>query len=472
MRQITFAPTPSAWQQAARRALAEGLLPEEVAWEERGSDQPSLALFGESQDVSALPAPARSFTVPRDFLAMMKRVAHHSDPRRWGLLYGVLWRLTHGEPRLLDIVVDPAVHELMRMDKAVRHDVHKMRAFVRFREVRQEDCPWFIAWFEPEHHIVELNAPFFRDRFAQMRWSILTPRRCVHWDGAELSFTGGVPKPDTSTDDGVEALWLTYYGSIFNPARVKLQAMQSEMPKRYWKNLPEAKVIPALLNSAEERVATMRQASAAKVMTEDALQEATPPDTENWETLREAAAQCQACPLWRNATRTVFGEGPVHAPLMIVGEQPGDQEDLAGRPFVGPAGKLLDRALRDAGIAREKAYVTNAVKHFKWEPRGKRRLHSKPGKNEVAACKPWLAAELRVLKPKVLLLLGSTAAASVLGHEVRVLRDRGKVIVSPYCERTLITVHPSSLLRAPTDAARESGYAAFVEDLRTLAKLL
>lgn len=193
---------------------------------------------------------------------------------------------------------------------------------------------------------------------------------------------------------------------------------------------------------------------------------------EEWEKLRAEAKHCRACPLWENATQTVFGEGRIDSRLVMVGEQPGDQEDLSGHPFVGPAGKLLDQALKEAGIPREEAYVTNAVKHFKWEPRGKRRLHQKPNSREMAACKPWLEAELLVIRPAVLLCLGATAAATVLGSSVRVLRDRGRVLASEYCEQTLVTVHPSSLLRAPDEESRREGMELFVEDLRVVARLL
>lgn len=190
------------------------------------------------------------------------------------------------------------------------------------------------------------------------------------------------------------------------------------------------------------------------------------PSTRSLTRLGEAAAGCTACPLYRNATQTVFGEGPRSARLVLVGEQPGDAEDRSGRPFVGPAGTLLDRAMEEAGIDRSVAYVTNAVKHFKWEPQGKRRLHKKPSAREIAACRPWLEAELNVIKPVVLICLGATAAQSILGPSVRVLRDRGRTMESPFCERTLVTVHPSSLLRAPSDEARRTNYALFVKDLQ------
>ena len=451
----------------ARTALAAGWEPGGVVWEELGADQPALPLFDEDSAQSGTPSAIR---VPRAFVEMAQRVACHRDPVRWGLLYRVVWRLTHGEPHLLQVMVDPDVDALGRLDKAVRHDVHKMRAFVRFREIEHGGAAWFVAWFEPEHHIVEYNAPFFRDRFAGMRWSILTPDRCAHWDGRQLSFTAGVPKSEAPAGDAAEALWLTYYESIFNPARVKVDAMLAEMPKRYWKNLPEAAVIPALLQDASHRVEEMIARSQQNG--ESDAHPAPVPDTKDLSELRRAADGCTACPLYRNATQVVFGEGPRHAPLVLVGEQPGDQEDRQGHPFIGPAGQLLDKALAAAGIDRSKAYVTNAVKHFKWEPRGPRRLHKKPAAGEIKACRPWLAAELSIVKPQVLVLLGGTAAQSVLGAQVRVLRDRGRVMASDFCERTVVTVHPSSLLRAPDEEARDRGFAAFVEDLKTVAAFL
>ena len=184
--------------------------------------------------------------------------------------------------------------------------------------------------------------------------------------------------------------------------------------------------------------------------------------------LREAAAGCTACPLYAHATQTVFGEGPSHAPLMLVGETPGDQEDLQGRPFVGPAGKLLDRCLDAAGIDRRSAYVTNVVKHFKWVPRGKKRLHAKPGSMEIRSCRPWLEAEIAVVQPKVLLCLGATAAQALLGPSFRVSVDRGRLAESPLAPFVLATVHPSSLLRT-VDADREQAIERFIADLKTTA---
>ena len=205
-------------------------------------------------------------------------------------------------------------------------------------------------------------------------------------------------------------------------------------------------------------------------MTKNLRAPAAPPNTSNWSALREAARACTACHLYKRATQTVFGEGPKRAPIMLVGEQPGDYEDLAGKPFVGPAGQIMDRALEEAGIDRAEVYVTNAVKHFKWEPRGKRRIHQKPNAREIAACRPWLEAELRFVKPKLVVLLGATAAQTIFGSSFRVTRERGKVLSSKFAPKVVATVHPSSLLRQPDEASREREYRNFLADLRVASK--
>jgi DNA polymerase len=204
--------------------------------------------------------------------------------------------------------------------------------------------------------------------------------------------------------------------------------------------------------------------------TEKFARPATPPDSSSLSTVRAAAKRCTACHLYKRATQTVFGEGPKKAPIMLVGEQPGDYEDVAGKPFVGPAGKIMDRALEEAGIDRKGVYVTNAVKHFKWEPRGKRRIHQKPNSREVAACRPWLEAELRVVSPKLLVVLGSTAGQAIFGPSFRVTRERGKVLSSKFASNVVATVHPSSLLRQPDKESRERAYKNFVADLRVALK--
>ena len=469
MQQITFVPTFAGWQKAARNALKAGLAPDEISWTEIHSAQPGLDLFDEHEPSRS--DETRHHLVPRKFFDLARLTALHSDERRWSLLYRLLWRLTHGEPKLLEIAVDPDVALAEEFHNSVRRDVHKMRAFVRFRKIDTGGESWYVAWFEPEHHIVEHNAPFFVDRFASMRWSILTPERCAHWDGEKLSFTDGVDRTVAPAGDDMEQLWLTYYSNIFNPARIKVRAMEAEMPKKYWRNLPETSVIPALLKEAPGRVDTMLKKSAARNLAANGeFRPAPVPDSNSLTAVRDAAKCCEACPLYKLGTQTVFGEGPQRAPMMLIGEQPGDQEDLSGKPFVGPAGKMMDRALEEAGIDRKQVYVTNAVKHFKWEPRGKRRIHKKPNSREIAACRPWLEAELRIVRPQVMVCLGATAAQTIFGPAFRVTRDRGKVLKSEFAPKLVATVHPSSLLRQPDEESREREYKGFVADLKVALK--
>lgn len=481
MKQVVFEPNFESWQKAAREALRSGLPPGEVAWSSTCSE-PSLDLFSEvgsavlnaprsggidpavSGDVK-LQRPA--ITVPRAFVDTARVVALHSDETKWSLLYRVLWRLTHGEPKLLEIPTDADLIALNHFAKEVQKDAYRMRQYVRFRETRLEGEPWFVAWYEPEHDSVHLNEKFFSDRFASMRWSILTPKRCMHWDGAQISFSAGVEKSAAPLGDDVEPLWVTYYSNIFNPARVKVRAMKAQMPVRNWKNLPESKAIARLLAHAPLRVNTMIERSELQRVLPSDYSLARPPQTRDWRLLREAASACRACPLWKNATCTVFGEGALNARVVLVGEQPGSDEDLAGKPFVGPAGQVLNRALAQAGVDRAQLYVTNAVKHFKWEPRGKRRIHKTPSARDIAACRPWLEAELDLLKPKLIVAMGSTAARALFDAPLRITEERGRIHDSRF-GRTLVTVHPSSLLRLPNGADVDAEFERFVADLRLI----
>lgn len=466
MRLLSFEPTFVAWQEQARLAIANDWRPEDITWQESTNPQSALSLFE-----SDSPRPQLSSVqvrVPQRYLDAAKLVALHSRPDRWDLLYRVLWRLTHESSKVLENPVDADAIAMNHYEKEVTKDAYRMTAFVRFREVATPDGSWFVAWYEPEHHTVELNASFFRDRFASMRWSILTPKGCMHWDGAELSFTDGVNKSAAPQGDAIESLWISYYSNIFNPARVKVQAMQAQLLKRNWKNLPEAAVIEPLLRNAPRRVEAMIQHS--EFLRESDSDFSTPPvpTGADWLTLKKAAAGCRACPLWKHAKCTVFGEGSVAARIVLVGEQPGDQEDQAGKPFVGPAGQLLNRALAEAGIDGAATYVTNAVKHFKFEPRGKRRIHKTANAREIAACRPWLGAELDLIKPALVVALGNTASHSLFGSPIGVTKQRGNILDTVFGVKTLITVHPSSLLRLPDGVDVEREFQKFVADLQKI----
>lgn len=259
MRRVVFPPTFGGWRAAARPLLEAGIPPADLLFEAASDEQPALHGLGDGAVPAAPPGEAAraAFRVPRRFFELAEAAACHADGERWGLLYRVLWRLTHGEPHLLEVAVDPEVHRLLRMEKAVRREVHKMHAFVRFRAVAADDGEHYVAWFEPAHPVVERAAPFFAERFASMRWSILTPLGCAHWDGASLAITPALPRAAAPGADELEPLWRTYYASTFNPARVRTNAMRAEMPMRYWRNLPEAAQIGELVRGAPARVRRM-----------------------------------------------------------------------------------------------------------------------------------------------------------------------------------------------------------------------
>jgi DNA polymerase len=266
MRVVRFAARFDAWRTAARALLEKSVGPDTLLWEPQGGGNAVLDCFGDAdafstpgdaQDAASATSSPAQVRVPRRFIELAEAAACHADGARWALLYRVLWRITHGEPHLLDVAMDPEVHRLLAMEKAVRREVHKMHAFVRFRVVETEDGPRYVAWFEPAHPVVERAAPFFAERFASMRWSILTPLGCVHWDGDALAFTPGLPRSAVPTGDALEALWGTYYASTFNPARLRTAAMRAEMPVRYWRNLPEAAAIAGLVRDAPDRVRRM-----------------------------------------------------------------------------------------------------------------------------------------------------------------------------------------------------------------------
>lgn len=468
------------WRAAARRLAEARVAPEDIVWRVEGEE---VDLFAAPSNGSREPPAAvgrRELRVPRRFVDLAELVVCHRDPERFALLYRLLCRL-QDQPKLLDISTDDDVFRVELMAKSVRRDRHKMTAFVRFREVDTAQGTRYLAWFEPEHHIVALTAPFFVERFKTMRWSIITPFASVSWDLERLSFGLGGSREDVPAQDAAEEDWRTYYSSIFNPARLKVDAMKREMPVKYWKNLPEAPLIAPLIRSAGNSEAAMvetpqksvpKRAAAILARTE-AGREAPPPAAggNSLEALRREAASCQRCDLYKFATQTVFGEGLPTADLVFVGEQPGDKEDLAGKPFVGPAGAMFDRALGDAGIDRKRAYVTNAVKHFKFEPRGKKRIHKKPGIVEINACHAWLEDELAVLRPHLTIALGATAIRALTGQSASVLATRGKVLSSPWAGPVFVTVHPSFLLRLPEAESQRTEYVRFVADLRAAREI-
>jgi uracil-DNA glycosylase len=465
------------WRNAARSLLADRIPPQDVLWQaaDGGGD-----LFGPNAAVESYVGGASGFSVPKGFLEAAEVAICHSDPLRFGLLYRLLWRIEE-ERSLLEVTSDPDVSLLRMMIKNIRRDSHKMKAFVRFREVpgEQPGRRRFVAWFEPDHFIVARTAGFFQRRFTDMDWLIATPKGAAAWDGQALQVSAE-PAARPESEDETDVLWKTYFANIFNPARVKIRAMQSEMPKKYWKNMPEAALIPDLIAGAERRVAEMaaRAASQPPAFHErlqdawrDREAESAGEVLSPLEALRREAEGCTLCPLHCHATQTVFGEGAEEADIMFVGEQPGDMEDLAGRPFVGPAGRVFDEAIEAAGIDRGAVYVTNAVKHFKHERRGKRRIHMRPEAGEVAHCRWWVAKEIEIVKPKIVVALGATAYLSLTGEAKPIAEVRGMPIPLQQNRMLLVTTHPAAILRIPDEDLKVRSLAAFRSDLKGVRRL-
>jgi DNA polymerase len=449
------------WRTEARRLLSHEVDPADVSFTS-SPDQP-LLFAGDQQEGLA----TTTHNVPKPFLDLARNVACHRSAGRWELLYRTLWRLVHGERNLLQITTDDDVHQLYQLQKAVTRDLHKMKAFVRFRKVdSSENLESYVAWHRPDHRIVRLAAPFFARRFKGMNWTILTPDESVTWDQNQLQYGPGVPAsvaPDADGPDadGLEELWKTYYASIFNPARIKVAMMKREMPVRHWPTLPEAQLIDELLQQAPQRVAEMIERNEGFDQTAMHYM----PTKFDLDALREAANCCQACDLHQFATQMVFGEGAQDARIVLIGEQPGNQEDIEGKPFVGPAGKLLDTALVRAGVDRNEVYITNVVKHFKFTDRGKQRLHKKPDSREIFACRPWLEAELSAIKPDAVICLGATPAQALFGRDFRITKSRGQVLATEWCERTIATWHPAAILRMPDETRRDQMEQQLVSDL-------
>ncbi len=464
--------TVATWRHEARLLAVEGVPSDEVLWH---CGEGSGDLFADGSNASNNVASSIEIRLSKVALSSIQSALCHSDPERFARAYDVVLRLSRGDVRWGDRS-DAGVRRILEQAKAVGRDIHKMHAFVRFRELPSDcDRRGFAAWFEPEHNIVEAATPFFAKRFGDMDWMIVTPTITAQFFDGTLAFAettedARLPKDDT------EDLWRTYYASIFNPARLMVKAMTSEMPKKYWKNLPEADLIPELIRTAPERAAAMEAARptspparAAAIQAMAAKPSPFVPAPGSPEALRRDAAGCTRCPLYRPATQAVFGEGPPDADVMIVGEQPGDREDLVGRPFVGPAGELFDEVAASAGLHRSRVYITNAVKHFKFKPQGKRRIHQRPNTSEIEACRRWLDHERQLIRPKLIVAMGATALQSLTGSGDGLLNRRGRLEQTQDGTPLLVTLHPSYILRLKDRAAALKARSDFQDDLAAAA---
>lgn len=450
------------WRDVARPLLTAGIVPEDMEWRVSASFEPLTWT-----DPTAQIAKTAPLKLSRRLVELLETISCYRHDGRWDLMYRLAWRSLR-QPHLLEDAADPDVHRAMQMENAVNREVHKMHAFVRFREMTDEEGEKkYYAWFEPTHAVLRLGAPFFCKRFPNMEWMIATPDGTALWQDGALQFIETPDKSSLPKADTHEGLWRTYYRNICNVSRINPPAMRREMPQRYWRNLPESIEIQNLLRdgqaSFEQR---QREAIDMELTKARAMQRALAdlPDYSG------GPAACRRCDIWRHATQAVLGEGSDSAAIMLVGEQPGDEEDLRGRPFVGPAGRVLDAALRDAGLERQELYITNAVKHFKWQPRGKRRLHKRPEAAEIAACNHWLDAEVSQIKPRIIVALGASALRAIAGLTDSIESARRLQIPHASGAHIVCTYHPSAILRAdPANA--DTLRTHLVGDLRRAREL-
>jgi len=419
------------WRAATRALVLAGASPDEVQWR--------VAPKGAHE----LPEADGSFGISRALVALAGLAIQARDPRRFEVLYRVVWR-AHNGARVLDEREDPDARMAQGMALAVRAEQHRMRTQLRYLSVHERGGTRHVGWYRPAHYVLEADAQLLARRFSGLAVSVLTPEGSAHWDQDGLRFGPGVDPASVPDDDGLAAYWRAYGGEVLGAAQ-------------HGSSIPEAELLGDVPWPPD------RPALGPVVM---------PAGTDaGIEAAWHEAADCRRCHLWEPATQTVFGEGPAGARVMFIGEQPGDQEDVIGRPFVGPAGQMLDRAMEEAGLDRRGVYVTNAVKHFKFTPRGKRRLHQTPEAPEIQACRFWLDVERVRLAPSLVVLLGATAARAVLGRAVTIGRERGRPIRLSDTETAFVTVHPSFLLRVPDEDAKHREYQAFVRDLRKVAEL-
>ncbi len=459
------------WRDQARAMIQRGTEPGQLVWSVRNRAGMGELDFGEVTHQQARPAnrPSSEIRIDRAFLQLINTALLHKNEDRFALAYRLLFRMQK-TPKLYRNPADADVRKLQSYEKSVRRDIHKMHAFVRFRKVgTRGNREQFIAWFEPEHHIVEAVGPFFRNRFTGMDWIIASPDASIAWDGENLISGAGGCKQDFAQEDVIEEEWRSYYRNIFNPARLKTQAMKSEMPMKYWHNLPEAELIPSLVRQSGSQVQKMLDRETdISALTGQAVEEGhwTP---DSLSELNKEMAVRTADYGDNFSVQAVLGEGRADCGIVVVGEQPGDQEDRRGRPFIGPAGELLDRALGDAAIDRKHLYLTNAVKRFKYVQHGKRRIHQTPSPADIKYYRWWLEQETKLIKPRIILALGATAVRALTGRSLSISRTRGAILPLAANRHLLVTVHPSYILRIPDAAGQDIEYDKLVRDLRKAA---
>ena len=460
MKIITMEPTFESWRKNARSLLENKIHFNDVVWQ--ATDSGSLFDFV-SDSVGEKPS---SITIPKEFIKQAHFVSAFRDETTWSLLYRLLYRIVYENKNILENPLDDDVLDFHRKIKLVNRDLHKMKAFVRFKEIKKNDESLYMAWHRPDHRILKFSAPFFTDRFNGMNWVIFTEDESMSWINNELTFGPGISQKEAEAFDETEELWKTYYASIFNPARLKIKMMKKELPVRHWKTLPEAQLVDGLIkeapNMVQEFYETQRTSAIASI----------PKNASSLSELKTALPTCSACAICSKATAPVMGEGPMNAEIVFVGEQPGNEEDIAGSPFVGPAGRLFMEALKKAEINRSDVYLTNAVKGFKWKESNGMRKHVNPSASEISACRPWVKKELEMIRPRVLVCLGASAAQSIFGKMMKVHESHGKVFQTSASDYTIILPHLSAILRMPDLIEKEKMLNQFETSIAELKDLL
>lgn len=460
MKIVTIEPTFESWRTKARSLLEEKIHFDNIVWQT--SDSKSLLdLLVDSAGVKS-----SVISIPREFMQDAQFVSAYNDDSTWNLLYRLVFRIVYEEKNLMNNALDNDVLDFDRRKKQVSRDLHKMKAFVRFREIKSDKKTdkesIYMAWHRPDHRVLRFAAPFFKDRFNGMNWIIFTEDESMSWINNELSFGPGISQKEAEAYDEMEELWKTYYASIFNPARLKIKMMKQELPVRHWKTLPEAQIIDQLIDEAPKRLEEFYESQRTQAL------QFVPSNVSSLFELKAKLPTCSACTICSKSTAPVFGEGSERAEIVFVGEQPGLEEDIAGKPFVGPAGRLFMDALQKSGIKRDEVYLTNAVKAFKWKDSNGIKKHVNPSSFEISACRPWIKTELEMIKPKILVCLGASAAQSVFGKTMKVKDSQGKVFKTSLCDHTIILPHPSAILRMPDQAEREKMHHEFITGIKSL----
>jgi uracil-DNA glycosylase len=434
--QITYPKNFENWKETAHELLKRNLAPKLLLWEE---EQPLLPFADPvASEWERLPVVDRGAFIPSVFLSLAYTASFHRNPVKWEILYRVLYRLLHEKRSLLKDEKDQDVIRLQELVRSVSHEVDKMKAFVRFKKgEKAEGDETFVAWYEPRHPVVPIVAPFFKNRFSSMNWKLVTPEHSVEWNGAQLKFGPGGEAPPTDTQRK-EELWKAYYQSTFAPT-------QTMVPKG---------VISR--RTGNEGTRTTAHYSALP---------------KNLGEIKTGLSKCRGCLLYSCNVQAVSGEGDPAANLVFVGDHPSDEEDTYGRLWLGAGGKLLLNYLAKVNLSKSDIYFTNAVKHFSHQGEGEWRLSRPPQEQEVIACRPWLFAELNILKPRVLVCLGPTAAYSILGREISLSTVRRRALRTSFCATTVVMRHPSSLIEISDAALRASAEEELLSDLRWVKNL-